>query len=93
MGFPFLFALCSAASIVIWFVDIEKGRENCRIYVEERKLIRVAKEAGLTTEEVVQGVATGHLGVATEGMAGSASETVGDLKNVDIMATGKELDE
>jgi len=61
MGFPFLFALCTAASIVIWFVDVEKGRENCRIYVEERKLIRVAKEAGLTTDEVVQGVATGDL--------------------------------
>jgi hypothetical protein len=61
MGFPFLFALCAAASIIIWFVDIEKGRENCRIYVEERKLIRVAKEAGLTTEEVVEGVATGDL--------------------------------
>jgi len=60
-GFPFLFALCAAASIVIWFVDVEKGRENCRIYVEERKLIRVAKEAGLTTKEVVEGIATGEL--------------------------------
>lgn len=61
MGFPFLFALCAAASIAIWFVDIEKGRENCRIYVEERKLVRVAKEAGLTTEQVVQGVVAGEL--------------------------------
>ncbi|KAG6835115.1 hypothetical protein H0H93_004704, partial [Arthromyces matolae] len=27
MGFPFLFALCAAASLVIWFgVDVEKGR-------------------------------------------------------------------
>jgi hypothetical protein len=40
---------------VIWFVDIEKGRENCRQYVEDRKLIRVAKEAGLTADEVVEG--------------------------------------
>ncbi|ESZ97147.1 autophagy-related protein Atg22B2 [Sclerotinia borealis F-4128] len=39
MGFPFLFALCAFASIVIWFVDVEKGREDCRVYVEERKLI------------------------------------------------------
>src|SRR4051794_37197268 len=63
MGFPFLFALCSAASIVIWFVDIEKGRENCRIYVEERKLVRVAKEAGLTTDEVMEGGVNGDLGI------------------------------
>jgi hypothetical protein len=62
LGFPFLFALCSGASIIIWFVDVEKGRENCREYVEQRKLIRVAKEAGLTTDEVVQGAATGELG-------------------------------
>ncbi|KAL3424921.1 hypothetical protein PVAG01_04202 [Phlyctema vagabunda] len=44
MGFPFLFALCACASITIWFVDIDKGRENCRVYVEERKLVRVARE-------------------------------------------------
>lgn len=29
MGFPFLFALCASASMVIWFgVDIEKGRRQ-----------------------------------------------------------------
>ena len=61
MGFPFLFALCAVASIVIWFVDIEKGRENCRKYVEERKLLRVAREAGLTAVEVLEGVARGDL--------------------------------
>ena len=48
---------------MIWFVDVEKGRENCRKYVEERKLIRVAKEAGLTTAQIVEGIATGELGV------------------------------
>lgn len=63
-GFPFLFALCAAASIVIWFVDVEKGRENARKYSEERKLLRVAKKTGLTADQVVQGVATGELGVA-----------------------------
>ncbi|TVY86682.1 Adenosine deaminase, partial [Lachnellula willkommii] len=61
MGFPFLFSLCFAASVVIWFVDIEKGRENCRKYVEERKLMRVARESGLTTDEVIDGVITGEL--------------------------------
>lgn len=39
MGFPFLFALCAFASIIIWFVDVEKGREDCRIYVAERKAV------------------------------------------------------
>lgn len=61
MGFPFLFALCTTASIVIWFVDVEKGRENCRIYVEQRKLVRVAKETGLTTDEIIDGVTSGEL--------------------------------
>jgi len=29
MGFPFLFALCFCASLVIWFcVDVEKGRRD-----------------------------------------------------------------
>lgn len=74
MGFPFLFALCSCASIVIWFVDIEKGRENCRTYVEERKLVRVAKETGLTTEEVIEGVANGALGV--EGIDSGSNEVI-----------------
>ncbi|TVY80823.1 Autophagy-related protein [Lachnellula suecica] len=60
-GFPFLFALCFAANVVIWFVDIEKGRDNCRKYVEERKLVRVARESGLTTDEVIDGVASGEL--------------------------------
>lgn len=75
MGFPFLFALCSAASIVIWFVDIEKGRENCRKYVEERKLVRVAKEAGLTTDQVVGGVVNGELG--TENSTSDGGDVVG----------------
>ena len=75
MGFPFLFALCTAATIVIWFVDVEKGRENCRRYVEERKLVRVAKESGMTTEEVVDGVVTGEL--SAESRATDGIEVVG----------------
>ena len=30
LGFPFLVALCAFAGVVIWFVDVEKGKENCR---------------------------------------------------------------
>ncbi|KAG4415241.1 hypothetical protein IFR04_011652 [Cadophora malorum] len=71
MGFPFLFTLCAAASMVIWFVDIEKGRENCRKYVEDRKLLRVAKESGLTTNQVVEGVATGDLMPESRGSSGT----------------------
>lgn len=59
---------------MIWFVDVEKGRENCRKYVEERKLIRVAKESGMTTDEVVEGIATGELGVGDVQVPGAAKK-------------------
>ena len=68
---------------MIWFVDIEKGRENCRVYVEERKLIRVAKESGMTKEDVIEGVARGELGAE-----GSSSEGV---EHVGIERRGKEI--
>ena len=39
MGFPFLFAICTAASLVIWFaVDIEKGRKDAERWAEERRV-------------------------------------------------------
>jgi len=35
MGFPFLFALCFCASLVIWFcVDVEKGRRDAVAWVD-----------------------------------------------------------
>jgi hypothetical protein len=38
MGFPFLFALCTLASMVIWFgVDIKKGRADALAWAEEIK--------------------------------------------------------
>lgn len=71
-GFPFVFALCAAASIVIWFVDVEKGRENARKYSEDRKLLRAAKESGLTPDQVIAGAATGDLGVTNDSRSDSA---------------------
>ncbi|TFK46944.1 MFS general substrate transporter [Heliocybe sulcata] len=45
-GFPFLFALCTAASLVIWFgVDVEKGRRDARQWAEEMRGGR-AEESG-----------------------------------------------
>ncbi|KAH7098287.1 autophagy-related protein 22-like protein [Auriculariales sp. MPI-PUGE-AT-0066] len=39
MGFPFLFALCAAAALVIWFgVDIEKGRSDAVKFAVERRV-------------------------------------------------------
>ncbi|KAJ3923922.1 autophagy-related protein 22-like protein [Lentinula edodes] len=36
MGFPFLFALCTAASLVIWFgVDIHKGRRDAVAWAKD----------------------------------------------------------
>jgi hypothetical protein len=37
MGFPFLFALCAAASLVIWFgVNVEQGRVDAGRWAAER---------------------------------------------------------
>ncbi|KAJ3522913.1 hypothetical protein NMY22_g11679 [Coprinellus aureogranulatus] len=37
-GFPFLFALCVAASLVIWFgVDVEKGRSDAGKWADSRR--------------------------------------------------------
>ncbi|KAH9018899.1 MFS general substrate transporter [Lactarius pseudohatsudake] len=37
-GFPFLFALCAAASLVIWFgVDVQKGRRAAVMWAAERR--------------------------------------------------------
>ena len=52
MGFPFLFALCTAASIVIWCVDVEKGRKDCRVYVEERKAIHAGRSSEESKDQV-----------------------------------------
>lgn len=36
VGFPFLFALCVLASLIIWFgVDVEKGRRDAVGWAEE----------------------------------------------------------
>jgi hypothetical protein len=37
-GFPFLFALCLAASIIIWFgVDVERGRRDAARWAQEMR--------------------------------------------------------
>jgi len=37
-GFPFLFALCTAAAIVIWFgVDVTKGRRDAVAWAAETR--------------------------------------------------------
>ena len=37
-GFPFLFALSTAASLVIWFgVDMEKGRWDALVWAENNR--------------------------------------------------------
>lgn len=56
MGFPFLFAICTAAMVTIFFVDVEKGREDSRKFVEARKLARVSAESGLSEDAILKGV-------------------------------------
>jgi hypothetical protein len=37
-GFPFLFALCVSASLVIWFgVDVQKGRRDAVRFADEKR--------------------------------------------------------
>jgi hypothetical protein len=37
-GFPFLFSLCTAASVVIWFgVDVTKGRRDAVRWAAEQR--------------------------------------------------------
>ncbi|KAF8633811.1 hypothetical protein AX17_004353 [Amanita inopinata Kibby_2008] len=39
MGFPFLFALCASASLVIWFaVDVKKGRRDAVEWADEMRV-------------------------------------------------------
>ncbi|KIK67166.1 hypothetical protein GYMLUDRAFT_37220 [Collybiopsis luxurians FD-317 M1] len=47
-GFPFLFAICTAASLVIWFgVDIQKGRRDAVAWASD---IRNSHETGVIEE-------------------------------------------
>ncbi|CAG7945241.1 unnamed protein product [Penicillium nalgiovense] len=55
MGFPFLFAICVAAMVTICFVDIKKGREDCREFTEQRKIDRVVAESGLDPNDIAKG--------------------------------------
>jgi hypothetical protein len=55
MGFPFLFSICAGATIVIWFVNVEKGREDARRYTEARKVDRVVAETGFGHDALVMG--------------------------------------
>jgi hypothetical protein len=52
MGFPFLFAICTGALIVICFVNVEKGRSDARKFLQQRKLGRVQAESGLTETKI-----------------------------------------
>jgi hypothetical protein len=72
MGFPFLFAICAGAMITICFVDIEKGREDCRRFTEQRKLDRVVAESGLCADDIAKGkqaVGNGDLHAITSARA------------------------
>ena len=50
-GFPFLFALCAAASLVIWFgVDIEKGRRDAGTWADSKRNRRSQDPIGKESE-------------------------------------------
>lgn len=76
MGFPFLFAICTAAMIAIGFVDIEKGREDARRFTERTKVNRVVAETGLSADTIVKGKDV----VGNEDTAGQVGEATGSAK-------------
>lgn len=41
--------------IAIAFVDIEKGREDCRSFTEQRHVDRVVAESGLSADTILKG--------------------------------------
>ncbi|KAK9850858.1 hypothetical protein MYU51_011459 [Penicillium brevicompactum] len=59
MGFPFLFAICFGAMIAIAFVDVKKGRADCRKFTEQRKVDRVSAESGLDANDLAKGIQSG----------------------------------
>lgn len=50
-GFPFLFAMCACAGIVIWvFVDVEKGRKDALEWAESAKAAKYEAD-GIATKD------------------------------------------
>lgn len=53
MGFPFLFALCTAASLVIWFgVDVEKGRRDAVRFSEAHRAADRSRDVGTEQSKI-----------------------------------------
>ncbi|RAH45036.1 uncharacterized protein BO95DRAFT_443491 [Aspergillus brunneoviolaceus CBS 621.78] len=74
MGFPFLFAICAAAMVAIMFVDVEKGREDGRRFVEEHAAVAPGSDlggAGRKTGKTVKGPGSINAEVV-EGAEGSS---------------------
>ncbi|KAL5357682.1 autophagy-related protein 22-like protein [Aspergillus floccosus] len=65
MGFPFLFAVCAAAMIAIGFVDIEKGREDSRKFVQDRKIAQASAECRREAHENGNATSATPVGVAS----------------------------
>lgn len=75
MGFPFLFAICAGAMITIGFVNIEKGREDCRKFTEHRKMDRVVAESGIDADVIAKGKLAVNMENAPELDNGHASSS------------------
>ncbi|EPS29861.1 hypothetical protein PDE_04811 [Penicillium oxalicum 114-2] len=80
MGFPFLFAICATAMIVICFVNVEKGREDCKKFTERRKVDRVVAEVGINADTIAKGKGPAGNGNGNERVesARSAAQFDGD---------------
>lgn len=65
MGFPFLFAICTAAMIAIGFVDVEKGREDSRKFVQDRKVAQASAQCRREAHENGSATSATHVGVGS----------------------------
>ena len=45
--------------IAIAFVDVKKGRADCRKFTEQRKVDRVSAESGLDANDLAKGIQSG----------------------------------
>jgi hypothetical protein len=82
MGFPFLFAICAAAMIAIAFVDVEKGREDGRRFVEVHR--------GLTARVEVSGASGSEDGGNGDGNGDGIKTGTG--ANVSPRAIGRDAE-
>ncbi|KAL2813172.1 autophagy-related protein 22-like protein [Aspergillus granulosus] len=90
MGFPFLFSICAAAMIAIAFVDVEKGREDGRRFVEFHRGVAARVEVAGAAVEGADSDGNGDIngtktGTGIKVSPGEMGRDVGSRTSVDLL--------